>query len=329
MKCPICNSFNTKVIFKDYPGFVEESKFEINRCVSCDSHFINSEENISELYNTIYSTSNTFGYDRYFKYALLVKEKKKRALEFLAYYESTYYPVYNLLKDESNLDILEIGCGYGYLTYSLLMKGFNVTGIDIADNAIKKAKENFGNHFICTDVKEYKKLNTKKFDLIIATEVIEHTTDPIEFLKDCVLLLKEEGKIIITTPDKDYSKQDSIWLTDLPPIHLTWIGKKGIEKLADQVGMKPTFVDFSHYYSKYENRLIKYFVTRKERIPEPSLKKNGSPILNKHNKNIIHRIIAFILHKISFIRFLSNFIFNLTIGKEITLGVIFSKSICK
>lgn len=42
------------------------------------------------------------------------------------------------------------------------------------------------------------------YDYIIASHVIEHTTDFIGFLKDCSQLLKPEGRIVLAVPDKRY-----------------------------------------------------------------------------------------------------------------------------
>lgn len=41
----------------------------------------------------------------------------------------------------------------------------------------------------------------KRFDTIIAGEIIEHLKSQMDFLEYCKLLLKENGKIIITTPN--------------------------------------------------------------------------------------------------------------------------------
>lgn len=43
-----------------------------------------------------------------------------------------------------------------------------------------------------------------KFDYIIASHLVEHTTDLITFLKDCENLLKPTGKLILAIPDKRY-----------------------------------------------------------------------------------------------------------------------------
>lgn len=41
----------------------------------------------------------------------------------------------------------------------------------------------------------------KKFDTVIAGEVIEHMKSPIEFVKFCKSILKRDGRLILTTPN--------------------------------------------------------------------------------------------------------------------------------
>jgi Methyltransferase domain len=43
------------------------------------------------------------------------------------------------------------------------------------------------------------------FDYIVASHVIEHTTDMLGFLKDCQRLLKPDGVLALAVPDKRYS----------------------------------------------------------------------------------------------------------------------------
>jgi len=323
-KCIICGNTDSKIIFNNYPGYMKGTSFNIYKCKFCNSHFINNEMDMKFIYDIIYSSTNTYGYDRYFNYAKKVK-KINNPLKYLAYQESNYYPVYNFIRDKNQLKILEVGCGYGYLSYALHKTGHNITAIDIATGAISFARQNFGNYFHQTDLNSFSQQNSEKYDLIIATEVIEHLENPNDFIKTSANLLAPGGSILLTTPDKDYSDSSAIWQTDLPPVHLSWIGKSGIKALAKKNNMEVHFVNFSKYYSKYENRLVKYFVYRKERIESPILDENGSPIIKKPASSV-HQVVSKIVHKIPLIRFLCNILYNLFNGSEITLGVILQKA---
>src|SRR6202043_1801368 len=43
----------------------------------------------------------------------------------------------------------------------------------------------------------------RKFDVVAASHVIEHVSDPVRFLADCAQLLKPGGRVIVRTPNAD------------------------------------------------------------------------------------------------------------------------------
>lgn len=320
VKCPICENSNSQVIYKNYPGYLKDSSYEINKCFNCDSHFIVPKEDSHKIYDIIYSSVNTFGYDRYYRYSKFVKEKKD-PLKFLAYSEPSYYPVYQFVKDKTKLRVLEIGCSYGYLSYALHKKGFYVKALDVASKAIKVARENFGDYFFNMDLKEFIYQSSERFDLIIAIELIEHLEKPIEFLSNCKKLLNRNGKIILTTPNKDYYLTNSIWQTDLPPVHISWMGKKGINLLAEKQNFVATFCDFSNYLPRNENRLFNYMSSRKEKIGRSSITSEGKPV-QFARPPLFELIYFYVFNRISVLRFISNLIHNVFNGSENTLGII-------
>ncbi len=105
--CIICKSENNSLIYMNYPGYIEGSFLDIYKCHNCNSHFIITTNNIKEIYDLIYSDTSTRGYDRYYNYAKIIK-KIDEPLKYLAFTESTYYPVYKFVKNKTNLNILEI-----------------------------------------------------------------------------------------------------------------------------------------------------------------------------------------------------------------------------
>ena len=105
----------------------------------------------------------------------------------------------------NNLNILDVGCGGGLLCEPLSRLGGDVTGIDVSENAIITAKQHASKmglkiNYICTSLEE---LNMKKdFDLIIASEVIEHVLDRKYFLKMIRKISSNKTSFIFTTINK-------------------------------------------------------------------------------------------------------------------------------
>lgn len=104
-------------------------------------------------------------------------------------------------------EVLDVGCGGGILSETLYLEGCNVTGIDLSDNLIKIAK----NHAKLTNKNiEYKKTSveqlskkTKKFDIVVCMELIEHVPCPQSIIYSCSKLLKQDGKFFLSTLNKN------------------------------------------------------------------------------------------------------------------------------
>ena len=98
----------------------------------------------------------------------------------------------------NKLKCLDIGCGGGLLSERIARLGASVTGIDITKSSIKVAKIHALNsglniNYINTDVSSFIKKNSPKtFDLIIASEVIEHLDNRNLFFKEVSELLKNK-----------------------------------------------------------------------------------------------------------------------------------------
>ncbi len=67
---------------------------------------------------------------------------------------------------KKNMRLLDQGCGTGRLSAQMSDAGFNVTGLDIVESYIEKAKDKHPKiEFICADAETY--LTSNKFDIII------------------------------------------------------------------------------------------------------------------------------------------------------------------
>jgi SAM-dependent methyltransferase len=242
------------LVYEKYPGYQLPKSFNIFSCPSCNTSFCDPQDQEHEIYNLIYKNgSEVRWYDRYWRYAKQVKLESK-PLDYLAESEDTYWGVRESIKKivkekGKNIKILEIGCGLGYLTYSLNKEGLNCLGLDISSEAVKEAKTNFGDHYIAGDVHEFAITNENKFDVIIFTELIEHITDVFSFISSLKSLLNFDGKIILTTPNKSFFPLETVWATDLPPVHYWWFSEDSIKYIAKKLSLKTSFIDFSKFYS--------------------------------------------------------------------------------
>lgn len=109
--------------------------------------------------------------------------------------------------DGKALDILDIGCAEGRLSVSLAVKGHRVTAADISQTFLaqtaKLAKEKgVAVSTVFFDVeKDTAALGGKTFDLVYLMDVIEHLRSPASGLANVRSLLKENGTLVIHTPN--------------------------------------------------------------------------------------------------------------------------------
>lgn len=287
VECLLCGG-STEIIQKEYPGYQEPETFDICHCPTCNTSFSLPRINTARLYENIYKNGDSVpGYDRYWEYARKVNNVSN-PLEYLSEEEETYWGVTealsHLVPDKKSSNILEIGSGLGYLTYSLIKANYNVVGIDISQVAVEQATETFGDHYILANLHEYALSNLEKYDVVILTEVIEHIDQPIEFIESIIKLLKPGGKAIITTPNKTFYPGNIIWATELPPVHCWWFSEDSMRYIASRLEVTIKFIDFSTYYQK-KCRYVNFNIHRNRLLLQPFLDKQGELIIQSVRKN--------------------------------------------
>ena len=277
IKCLLCNA-DTNLQKKEFPGFQEPEVFSIYHCPSCNTSFSLPRVDASSIYNTIYKKgADVIGYERYWRYKETIKDHDN-PLVFLDQAEESYWGAINAIKssivNKNEAKILEIGCGMGYLTYALNKAGYNSTGLDISQEAINEAQKTFGDYYVCANFFSFSEKHSNEFDVIVMTELIEHVENPTEFLLQAARLIKPEGSIIITTPNKSIYSDSVIWNTDLPPVHCWWFSEESVLHIAEQLNCDVSFVDFSEFYKK---RKPVYIKRKKQLVIGPRLNKNEVP----------------------------------------------------
>lgn len=104
------------------------------------------------------------------------------------------------LKALKNLEILDIGCGGGLVCEPMARMGANITGIDADTNAIDIAKNHAKNSNLDINYKKGElKDHDKKYDVVLALEIIEHVTDISLFIEQCTQHVKPDGILIMST----------------------------------------------------------------------------------------------------------------------------------
>ncbi len=101
--------------------------------------------------------------------------------------------------------ILDVGCGRGWVGEHFLPKGVKVHSLDVSTSNPARAMELYpsDNHAgIAADSFKIPFVHDS-FDVVIASEIIEHVIDPTEFVKELFRVVKKGGRLLVTTPYKE------------------------------------------------------------------------------------------------------------------------------
>lgn len=136
------------------------------------------------------------------------------------------------LPKKSELEILELGCGYqAKLLQALQPQIKKGTGVDFSIHPELKNQTNlaFIESAIEPAITQFKE---NSFDVILIISVLEHLQDPDDIIKKCHTLLKPGGVLLINVP--------------------TWRGKFFLEFSAFKLGTSPKeeMDDHKMYYDK-------------------------------------------------------------------------------
>ena len=150
-----------------------------------------------------------------------------------------YKKIYNLLKKFPKRKVLEIGCSDGEFLKLLKVEGWEVKGLEVSKKAVQKARKKGIDADVC-DVNNKLPLKDNSFDVIVAGEVMEHLFEDLDFLDECHRVLKEEGILIVTTPNLISLKNRILMF----------------------LGFNPRYAIDDHHYHVYTPRLIKNLFKR-------------------------------------------------------------------
>lgn len=104
------------------------------------------------------------------------------------------------------LSVLDVGCGGGLLCEPIARMGATVTGVDVLEENIDAAKVHSKGNAAISSRLVYRTVSAEKlakenesFDVVLASEVIEHVKSPVDFLSTLISLVPDGGLLILST----------------------------------------------------------------------------------------------------------------------------------
>lgn len=104
----------------------------------------------------------------------------------------------------SGAKVLEVGCFLGHYCHYFQGRGLQVTGVDISPEVIKEGQKLYPNLDLrCVGDVWPMDLQDGRYDVVIASEVIEHVLHPNDFLKTIKRALAPNGRLLLTTQNSN------------------------------------------------------------------------------------------------------------------------------
>ena len=198
--CHICGCDNSHPIEKDGRTLVEgQFGFAIHPviCKGCGLIYLNPRWS-KEDYNVFY----THYYDRLYRLETKDDYGKSAVIHNIA---EIWDRIKSEIKAEENLNVLDVGCGYGFgLKYIQdQIPSANLFGIESSPDGIESLQSKEVGAVLITDDfdKNWEDEYEGTMDLIILRHVFEHLLNPIETLVKLKKALKPTGKIYFAVPD--------------------------------------------------------------------------------------------------------------------------------
>jgi len=145
----------------------------------------------------------------------------------------------DLLLNGKGSRVLDIGCFNGFFVKELIERGFDAIGIDFNRKALEFGRSTYNSgELITSRTLADLERDGERFDAITMFEVIEHLEDFESVIQNAVRLLKDNGVIIISTPNSKMSWRPAL---DYPPHHLSRFTSLSIQRLMERTGLKVAF----------------------------------------------------------------------------------------
>lgn len=177
-------------------GLRDSDNYKVFRCDDCGQVQVNPIPTVDEDRNYYNNDSQA---KAVFEDVNMEVMKSKSILDVNRRFE--------MFKDKinKNMNLLEIGCGYGFFVENLKNKGYDIKGIEVSN-----IRREYGIKALACEIYDINLLNQnisdsqkEKYDVIFLFHVLEHISEPEKFLRNIRKMLKKEGSLIIEVPNLD------------------------------------------------------------------------------------------------------------------------------
>jgi SAM-dependent methyltransferase len=178
--CPACSGSRASSLFY-------KDGYDVAQCPECGFLFVHpypGDEVLARHYETAYRGASADFYPKAFD------------RHWRGFWRSLLF-----LKYVWGKDVLDLGCGGGFMAHAFARLGARAAGIDISQNSIDYARKHFPRcDFYCESLATFR-ARGRKFDFVFSSEVIEHLPGPAEFMETVAAVTRPGGYVYVSAPD--------------------------------------------------------------------------------------------------------------------------------
>ena len=206
----------------------KKSAKQFYKCNACGVLFQFPNKSTHKIYKEAYYSNSERKPNQFINY--FTEQKNSRILKQIKKYKQTG-------------TLLDIGAGYGLFVKNAKEDRFNAFGIEPNAHAVayayKKLKIHLSHGFFSK-----KSFTDGRFDVITAFHVIEHTSDPVQFIKDIRNKLLDNGLLVIETPNiasVNARLMKKRWPFIIPDEHLFLFSQKSLNYILKRNGFRSIY----------------------------------------------------------------------------------------
>jgi 2-polyprenyl-3-methyl-5-hydroxy-6-metoxy-1,4-benzoquinol methylase len=153
------------------------------KCKYCQLIYMNPIEQVSKTNEYYFKAKNN--------HASTIRE---------SYLRTAKSQVGLIQKYTRGMNLLDIGCAQGFFLFSASKAGYTTKGIEISQDAVEYAREEFG---LDIEAKPFEELRftENSFDVVTLWQVLEHVPYPLMILEEVHRILKPGGLLVVSTPN--------------------------------------------------------------------------------------------------------------------------------
>lgn len=224
--CPACGAPGTR------PDIVYNGH-QLLRCGRCNFAFTADRSFPTSLYEDVYSGVTAF--------QMMLDDARQTHSGQKGGRNLWWYKRMALrwLKPTHGKRLLDLGSGPGtFLMVAQREYGYEIQGVEPAVLAARTAMD-FGVPTWCGLSDDFARSTDKFYDAITSFEVLEHVTDPLQFLTTARQMIAPDGRLMLSVPNLDdrYCLQQQI-PPAMPPIHINFFSRSSLQAVLERAGFR-------------------------------------------------------------------------------------------